>query len=77
MTKMTSEKTLSENLAKRMLDIGWAHTVAYVPREALSGAAIAALGCDEILMGQHARMGDAGPISKKYDKKRSTKHVLM
>ncbi len=52
----------SENLAKRMLDIQWAHTVAYVPREALSGAAIAALGCDEILMGKHARMGDAGPI---------------
>ena len=36
--------------------------VAYVPREAISGAAIAALGCDEILMRPDALIGDAGPI---------------
>lgn len=38
------------------------HVVAWVPREALSGAAILALGCDEIVMAPTAVMGDAGPI---------------
>jgi membrane-bound serine protease (ClpP class) len=42
----------------------WAHTVAYVPEYAISGAAIAALGCDEILIAPHALIGDAGVISK-------------
>ncbi|MEZ6047180.1 MAG: hypothetical protein R3C11_16690 [Planctomycetaceae bacterium] len=37
-------------------------TVAYVPREAISGAAIVALGCDEIYMHRSAMLGDAGPI---------------
>ena len=36
--------------------------MAFVPREAISGAAIAALGCDEILMRPDALIGDAGPI---------------
>ena len=39
-----------------------AHTVAYIPANAISGAAIVSLGCDEILMAPHARIGDAGPI---------------
>lgn len=51
----------SLNIAERLRGTA-AHTVAYVPREALSGAAIAALGCDEIIMGPTARLGDAGPI---------------
>ncbi|HLQ46463.1 MAG TPA: NfeD family protein [Planctomycetaceae bacterium] len=38
-------------------------TVAYVPRMALSGAAIIALGCDEIILQKHAKIGDAAPIS--------------
>lgn len=38
-------------------------TVAYVPKMALSGAAIIALGCDEIVLQQHAKIGDAAPIS--------------
>ena len=37
-------------------------TVAYVPREAISGAAIISLGCDEIIMHPDAKIGDAGPI---------------
>lgn len=37
-------------------------TVAYVPDHALSGAAIVALGCDEIYMAPDATFGDAGPI---------------
>ncbi len=52
----------SLNLADRFLDLDWAHTVAYIPREGLSGAAIAALGCDEIVMAPDAHLGDAGPI---------------
>ncbi|NUQ63558.1 MAG: peptidase, partial [Pirellulales bacterium] len=49
-------------IAQKLGALDWAYTVAYVPREALSGAAIAALGANEIVMGPKARMGDAGPI---------------
>lgn len=37
-------------------------TVAFVPDHALSGAAIIALGCDEIYLTPNATIGDAGPI---------------
>ncbi|MCA9156199.1 MAG: hypothetical protein KDA38_15510, partial [Planctomycetales bacterium] len=43
-------------------DLPWARTVAYIPDEAISGAAIVALACDEIVMAPRARLGDAGPI---------------
>ncbi|NQT37517.1 MAG: peptidase [Planctomycetes bacterium] len=52
----------SLDIAKRLRDLPWAHTVAYVPDMALSGAAIVALGCDEIIMDPKAMLGDAGPI---------------
>lgn len=52
----------SQNLAEHFLALDWAHTVAFIPEEGLSGAAIAALGCDEIVMGAKAHLGDAGPI---------------
>ena len=52
----------SERIAYTLKDLSWARTVAFVPYEALSGAAIASLGCDEIVMGPQARIGDAGPI---------------
>ena len=52
----------SREIAERLQKLPWAHTVAYVPREAISGAAIVALGCDEIVMDPQARLGDAGPI---------------
>ncbi len=54
----------SLEIANRLKDIQWAKTVAFVRanEEALSGAAIASLGCDEIIMGGNAVMGDAGPI---------------
>ncbi len=52
----------SLNIAHRLRDLDWAHTVAFVPRQALSGAAIMALGCDEIVMHPQAVLGDAGPI---------------
>jgi membrane-bound serine protease (ClpP class) len=49
-------------IGHRLLELDWAKTVAYVPREALSGAAIIALACDEIILAPSARFGDAGPI---------------
>ncbi len=49
-------------IADRLRQLNWARTVAYVPREALSGAALFSLGCDEIVLAPEARLGDAGPI---------------
>ena len=49
-------------IAERLRNLPWAETVAYVPREALSGAALFSLGCDQILMAPQAVIGDAGPI---------------
>jgi len=49
-------------IADRLRDLAWARTVAFVPSQALSGAAIAALACDDIIMAPAARLGDAGPI---------------
>jgi len=44
------------------LDSEKVRTVAYVPDKAISGAAIIALGCDEIYMHPNAQIGDAEPI---------------
>ena len=52
----------SLEIAEHLQSLEWAHTVAYIPREAISGAAIVSLGCDEIVMAPHARIGDAGTI---------------
>lgn len=38
-------------------------TVAYVERDAVSGAAIISLGCDEIYLHPTGKIGDAGPIT--------------
>src|SRR3972149_2613088 len=56
----TLDETL--NIAGGLRDLNFAHTVAYIPKQALSGAAIIALGCDDILMDPKALIGDAGPI---------------
>ncbi|MBI1346657.1 hypothetical protein GC163_10255 [bacterium] len=58
------ELMASINLSQAIANLDEHHvrTVAYVPREALSGAAIIALGCDEIYMHPTAKLGDAGPI---------------
>ena len=37
-------------------------TIAYIPQEAISGAAIISFGCDEIYLHPSADIGDAGPI---------------
>ncbi len=52
----------SQLIAERLRDITWAHTVAFVPREALSGAAMMALGCDDIVMAPGARLGNVGVV---------------
>ncbi|MBI85193.1 MAG: hypothetical protein CMJ81_18515 [Planctomycetaceae bacterium] len=59
---MGGELEASLNMARYLRNLDWAHTVAYIPRQAISGAAITALGCDEIVMHADAVMGDAGPI---------------
>ncbi len=56
------ELTASLEIADYLQGIDWAHTVAYIPRQAISGAAIVSLGCDEILMAPQAEIGDAGAI---------------
>jgi len=52
------------NIANRIADLDpdQVRTVAYIPRQALSGAAIIALACDEIYLRPDALIGDAGPI---------------
>ncbi len=57
----------SLDIATKLRDLDWVHTVAWVPDEALSGAAIFALGCDDIVMQPRARIGDAGPIFQGQD----------
>ena len=54
----------STNLAQAItrLEEHKVRTIAYVPQVALSGAAIIALGCDEIYLHPEAKLGDAGPI---------------
>lgn len=54
-------------LANRLLTFDDARTVAFVRKQAISGAAIMALGCDEILMDPEALIGDAGPIFQDQD----------
>ena len=49
-------------IAEHLQGLNWAHTVAYIPHRAISGAAIVSLGCDEILMAPQAMIGDAGAI---------------
>ncbi|MEX2317475.1 MAG: NfeD family protein [Pirellulales bacterium] len=54
----------SQDLANSIayLDAKQVRTVAYIPKQALSGAAIIALGCDDIYMDPNAHIGDAAPI---------------
>ena len=52
----------SVDIAQRLGNIQWARTVAYVPRQALSGASIMSLGCDDIIIAPGATYGVAGMI---------------
>jgi membrane-bound serine protease (ClpP class) len=49
-------------IAELLRDLDWAYTVALCDRQALSGAALACMGCDELLVGPNARVGDIGVI---------------
>jgi membrane-bound serine protease (ClpP class) len=53
----------SRAIAEMLCEVRWARTVAFIPRYAFSGAAISALGCDEIVMTPEAMLGDAGEIA--------------
>lgn len=55
-------KTVSLEIAEQLRDVDWAHTVAWVPKEAISGGALVALGCDEIIAHPAMRFGDIGEI---------------
>jgi membrane-bound serine protease (ClpP class) len=57
----------SLDIAKRLRDIDWARTVAFVPEMAASGAAFVSLGCDDIIMAPNAVLGDAGPVIQDED----------
>jgi membrane-bound serine protease (ClpP class) len=54
----------SLNLANAIADLHdkKVRTAAFIPKQALSGAAIIALGCDEIYLTAGGLIGDAGPI---------------
>ena len=49
-------------IVNKLLGVGWADTVAFIPEQAISGAAITSLGCDEIRIGPNAVIGDVGVI---------------
>ena len=55
-------KNESLDIAEALRDVDWAYTVAFVPREAISGAALITLGCDELIVSPTARIGDIGVI---------------
>ncbi len=58
------ELFLSEDIADALagLKARGVHAVAYVPKMALSGSAIIAMGCDDIYLRPEATIGDAGAI---------------
>ena len=51
-----------DRMIEKVRELNGLKTVAYVPRQALSAAAIFSLACDEIVIGPSALFGDAGPI---------------
>lgn len=57
----------SIELSRTIGSIDWATTIAYIPQEAYSGAAILVLGCDRVFMHPRAVLGDAGPIQMEGD----------
>lgn len=59
------DKNVSESLAETLseLDNSKITTVAWIPREALSGGALVALSCDRIIMHSDAQLGDIGVIA--------------
>ncbi len=58
LTSMNLANSIAELANKKV------RTVAYIPKQALSGAAIISMGCDEIYMQPDAQIGDAGVIDE-------------
>lgn len=56
------ELLAAERIADDLRDVQDMDVIAYVPRQALSAAALICLACDQIAMAPSARIGDAGPI---------------
>ncbi|MDA8562903.1 peptidase [Mariniblastus sp.] len=55
-------KIESLEMARMLRDCDWAYTVAVVTDEAISGAALISIGCDEIYIDPNAKFGDIGEI---------------
>src|SRR5690606_17668403 len=55
---LTSSQSLA-NIIAELDDNKPIRTVAYIPKQALSGAAMIALGCDDIVMHPNAQIGDS------------------
>ena len=55
-------KQESLEMARKLRDCQWAYTVALISNEAISGGALVALGCDEILISPNAKFGDIGEV---------------
>jgi membrane-bound serine protease (ClpP class) len=55
-------KVESLEMARTLRDCQWAYTVAVITNEAISGAALMSLGCDEIHIDPNAKFGDIGEI---------------
>jgi membrane-bound serine protease (ClpP class) len=52
----------SLEMAGKLSKCDWAYTVAWIPKQAISGGALLALGCDEILIAPDATFGNIGEI---------------
>jgi membrane-bound serine protease (ClpP class) len=61
-TSPGGELNASLELAHELSEIDWATVIAFIPDEAISGAAILSFGCERIYMRPRASIGDAGPI---------------
>jgi len=66
---------LAEFLAFQ-LDPGKVRTVAYVPREARGDAALAALACDQLVLGQGATLGGSGAYVLSSEEIENVRHAI-
>jgi membrane-bound serine protease (ClpP class) len=57
----------SLEMANALARCDWAYTVALIPSQAISGGALLALGCDEILIAPDAKFGNIGEIAADWE----------
>ena len=53
----------SVEIAEMLKDCDWAYTVAFIPENAYSGAALIGYGCDEAVIAKDGRIGDIGVVA--------------